>query len=48
MRMNKMYIINCTSFAKWLYTGVEKVLSEETARKIKLFTKEEIDNGALL
>lgn len=39
MRMNKMFIINCTSFAKWLYTGVEQVLSEETAKKIKLFTK---------
>ena len=47
MRMENMYIVNCTSFAKWIYNGVEKVLSEETAKKIKLFTKEEIDNGKL-
>ncbi len=47
MRMRKMYIVNCTSFAKFLYMGVEKVLSEETARKIQLFTKEDIENGKL-
>lgn len=47
MRLQNMYIVNCTHFAKWIYIGIEKVISEETSKKIKLFTREEVEEGVL-
>jgi hypothetical protein len=37
-----MMIINCTTVSKWIYNRVASVLSEETARKITLYTKDDV------
>ena len=45
--LGKLFVINCTSFAKFVYTGIERMSSEETRQKIKIFTVEDIKKGAL-
>jgi hypothetical protein len=47
MMLGKLYIVNCTSFAKLIYNGIEKMLSEETQAKIKVFSADDVRNGAL-
>ena len=46
--LNKMLIINCTTFAKMIYKGLEKMMSEETREKMIIFTANDVKKGALL
>ena len=46
--LGKLFVINCTSFAKFVYTGLDKMSSEETRQKIKIFTADDVKKGALV
>jgi hypothetical protein len=47
MRLEKMFIVNCTTVAKWIYNRINSFISEDTASKISLFTKDELEEGLL-
>ena len=42
-----MLIVNTTTLSKWLYNRVTNFIAEETARKITLYTKDDLMEGNL-
>lgn len=42
LRLERFFIINITTIAKWIYNRISSFLSEDTLRKISLCTKEEL------
>lgn len=47
MMLGKMFVVNCTTLAKSVYSVLQKMMSEETQRKIRIFTAKDVRNGAL-
>ena len=47
MCLEKMMIVNCTTFSKWIYNRAQTFISQETVRKISLYTKEDLNLGLL-
>ena len=47
MCLERMMVVNCTTFSKWIYNRVQAFISQETVRKISLYTKEDVDSGSL-
>lgn len=47
MCLEKMMVVNCTTFSKWLYNRLQSFIAQETARKISLYTKEDLGAGML-
>jgi hypothetical protein len=43
-----MKMVNCTFASKWIYNRCENFISEETTQKIKICTKDDVMDGALL
>lgn len=42
-----MLIVNTTTLSKWLYNRLTNFIAEETARKITLYTKDDLMEGQL-
>ena len=47
MCLYKMLIVNTTTLSKWLYNRVTNFIAEETARKITLYTNDDLMEGNL-
>lgn len=48
LRLERFFILNITTVAKWIYNRVSSFLSEDTLRKISLCTKQELlEDGVL-
>lgn len=48
LRLERFFVLNITTVAKWIYNRVSSFLSEDTLRKISLCTKQELlEDGVL-
>lgn len=47
MCLEKMMVVNCTTFSKWIYNRVQTFIAQETVKKISLYTKEDLNLGML-
>ena len=48
LRLERFFILNITTVAKWIYNRVSSFLSEDTLRKVSLCTKQELlEDGVL-
>lgn len=42
LRLERFFVVNVTTVAKWIYNRVSAFLAEDTLRKVSLSTKEEL------
>ena len=48
LRLERFFVLNITTVAKWIYNRVSSFLSEDTLRKVSLCTKQELlEDGVL-
>lgn len=49
LRLERFFVLNITTVAKWIYNRISSFLSEDTLRKISLYTHQElIEDGVLM